>query len=160
MFRLVLAATLWMSAMAANAAPASDEKDVAATIIALERTALDGSDRGDVARFLELSAPGVVYMDPWQEHPIVGIANLAAYYATVFKLEAKPTVAGEMSNTYVQVMGDTAVLTFNYVMKKIDSGVIVRRWNTTEVYNKRGGTWRIVNTHWSFTQPKPAETTP
>ena len=130
-------------------------KDLPATIIAMERAGLNDSDRGDVEAFLKLSVPDVVYMDPWQERPIVGTADLAAYYATVFKREAKPTLAGEMSNTHVQVMGDTAVLTFNYVVKKIDDGSVVRRWNAVEVYNKRDGVWRIVNTHWSFTQPKP-----
>ena len=139
------------------AAPALAAENVAASIIATERAALDGSDRGDVDAFLKLSVPDVVYTDPWQERPIVGIANLAAYYATVFKLEAKPTVAGEMSNTHVQVMGDTAVLTFNYAVKKLDDGTVVRRWNAEEVYNKRDGAWRIVNTHWSFTQPKLAK---
>lgn len=160
MFRLVLAATLAMSAMAANAATVSDKKDVATTIIAMERAALDGSDRGDVGRFLELSAPDVVYMDPGLEKPIMGIADLTAYYRKVFKPEAEPSVAGEMLHTHVQVMGDTAVLTFNYVVKKLRGGVVVRRWNATEVYHRSGGTWRIVNTHWSFTQPKLAETTP
>jgi len=138
------------------AAPALAGEDVAATIIATERAGLNDSDHGDVEAFLKLSVPDVVYLDPWQERPIVGIAALRAYYATVFKLEAKPTVAGEMSNTHVQVLGDTAVLSFNYVVKKIDGGAVVRRWNAVEVYNKRDGVWRIVNTHWSFTQPKPA----
>ena len=151
MLKFVLAATL----MAAAALPAQAE-DIAATIIAIERAGLNDSDRGDVEAFLKLSVPDVVYMDPWQERPIVGTAALAAYYATVFKLEAKPTLAGEMSNARVQVMGDTAILSFNYVVKKIDGGSVVRRWNAVEVYNKRDGAWRIVNTHWSFTQPKLA----
>ena len=152
MLKLVLATAM----IAAATLPARAE-DVPATIIAIERAALYGSDRGDVEAFLKLSVPDVVYMDPWQEHPIVGATDLAAYYATVFKREAKPTAAGEMSNTHVQVMGDTAVLTFNYVVKKIDDGSVLRRWNAVEVYNKRDGVWRIVNTHWSFTQPKLAK---
>ncbi len=143
-------------AAAVITAPAFAE-DVAATIVAMERAVLNGSDRGDAEAALKLSAPDVVYMDPWQERPIVGIADLTAYYATVFKLEATPTVAGEMSNIQVQVLGGTAVLSFNYVMKKIDGGSVVRRWNAVEVYNKRDGAWRIVNTHWSFTQPKLIE---
>ena len=139
------------------AAPAFAAENVAATIIATERACLDGSDRGDVSLSLKLSAPDVVYMDPWQERPIVGIAGLTAYYSTVFKPGEKQTLAGEMSNTHVQVMGDTAVLTFNYAVKKLDDGTVVRRWNAEEVYNKRDGAWRIVNTHWSFTQPKLAK---
>ena len=139
------------------ALPALAADDIAAKLIATERAALDGSDRGDVGAFLKLSAPDIVYMDPGQERPIVGIADLAAYYQKVFIPENKPTCAGEMLNTRVQVMGDTAVLTFNYNVKKIEGGAIVRRWNAVEVYSKRSGEWRIVNTHWSFTQPKPAK---
>ena len=138
------------------AAPALAAENVAATIIATERACLDGSDRGDVSLSLKLSAPDVVYTDPWQERPIVGIAGLTAYYSTVFKPGEKQTLAGEMLNPQVQVMGDTAVLTFNYIMRKIDGGAVARRWNAVEVYNKRNGEWRIVNTHWSFTQPKLA----
>jgi ketosteroid isomerase-like protein len=159
MFKLVLAATLLVSAMAANAAAVAAEKGVAATIIAMERAALDGSDRGDVDRFLELSAPNIVYMDPGLEQPIVGIADLTVYYRKVFVPEAVPTVAGEMLHSQVQVMGDTAVLTFNYIVKKLRGGDVVRRWNATEVYHRSGKRWRIVNTHWSFTQPKLAERT-
>ena len=138
------------------AAPALAAEDVATKIIATERAGLDLSDRGDVEMFLKLSAPEIVYTDPWQEQPLVGIENLRVYYAKVFKKEEKPTTAGEMLNARVQVMGDTAVLTFNYVVRNIDGRAVVRRWNAVEVYNKRDGEWRIVNTHWSFTLPKLA----
>jgi len=149
---LALAGILAMCA----AAPAFAGEDIAAKIIATERAALDGSDRGDVAMFLKLSAPDIVYTDPSLERPIAGIADLAAYYRTAFTPEATPRFAGEMLNARVQVMGETAVLTFNYVVRKLENRAVVRRWNAVEVYNKRDGEWRIVNTHWSFTQPKLA----
>ena len=153
MLKFALASALLLGA----AAPAFAAEDLAAKIIATERAALDGSDRGDVAMFLELSTPDVVYTDPWQEHPIIGIADLTAYYATVFHPTDKPSTRGEMLNARVQVMGDTAVLTFNYIVRNIDGGAVVRRWNAVEVYDKRSGEWRIVNTHWSFTQPALAK---
>jgi ketosteroid isomerase-like protein len=53
----------------------------------------------------------------------------------------------------VQVGGDTAVLTFNFVSHGSEGDM---RWNTTEVYQRRGAEWRIIHTHWSFTQPKLA----
>jgi ketosteroid isomerase-like protein len=139
------------------AMPALAAEDVAQHIIAIERAALDGSDRGDIAAFLKLSVPDVVYQDPWQEKPMVGIADLTAYYAKVFKPEEKPTLAGEMLNTRVQVMGDAAVLTFNYIVRKRDTHAVVRRWNAVEVYNKRDGEWRIVNTQWAYTLGEPAK---
>ena len=56
--------------------------------------------------FLKLSAPDVVYTDPFIEKPIVGIADLTAYYATVFKPVENPTVTGEMQNAHVQALGE------------------------------------------------------
>lgn len=137
------------------ASPAVAADDIANQIIAIERAGLDGSDRGDVSAFLKLSVPDVVYFDPWQDKPMVGIENLTAYYAKVFKKEDKPTMAGEMVNTRVQVLGDTAVLTFNYIVRKIDTHAVVRRWNAVEVYTKRDGAWRIVNTNWAYTLGLP-----
>jgi len=150
---ILMAATLLA---AAAATPAFAKDDVAQKIIATERAGLHASDRGDVSMFLKLSAPDVVYFDPFIEKPIVGIDALTAYYATVFKPNDNPTVTGEMQNERVQVMGDTAVLSFNYIARNVDTKAIVHRWNAVEVYNKRDGEWRIVNTHWSLTQPKPA----
>ena len=156
MFKFAFVAAMLLPFVAASAAQASGGEDVAATIIAMERSALDGSDRGDVEKFLELSTPDIVYMDPGLEQPIVGLANLTAYYHRVFKPEPEPSVAGEMAHSHVQVLGDTAVLTFDYVVKKLHGGAVARRWNATEVYHRSGGAWRIVNTHWSFTAPKLA----
>jgi hypothetical protein len=28
------------------------------------------------------------------------------------------------------------------------------RWNSTEVYLRVGGTWKIVHSHWSYTKPE------
>jgi uncharacterized protein (DUF111 family) len=46
-----------------------------------------------------------------------------------------------------------AVLTFNFVSHGTEGDM---RWNTTEVYQRRAGEWRIIHTHWSLTQPKLA----
>ena len=89
--------------------------DVAATIIAIERAALDRSDKLDADGFLELSDPGVVYVDPSLEQPIVGLDNLRKYYKSFG--EGGTPASGEMLNSRVRVMGDTAVLTFNYRRK-------------------------------------------
>lgn len=140
----------------ASPAPAAPES-VAAEIIAIERAGLDGSDRGDVSMFLKLSTPDVVYMDPWQERPIVGIGDLTAYYQKIFKPEPKPTVAGVMFNAHVQVSGEMAVLTFNYDVTELATQKVAYRWNAVEVYTKRDGEWRIINTHWSYRLPRLAK---
>jgi hypothetical protein len=132
---------------AAAVLPARAE-DVPATIIAMERAALDGSDKGDVKGFLAISAPDVVYQDPALDAPIEGLPALTAYYA---KFPAGEAFHGVMSNTKVQVFDNTAVLSFHYVLTQHDK--VVREWNCTEVYRKTSGDWRIVNTHWSLTKP-------
>ncbi|HOC19121.1 MAG TPA: nuclear transport factor 2 family protein [Vicinamibacterales bacterium] len=123
--------------------------DVAATIIAMERAALDRSDKLDPDGFLEISDPGVVYIDPSLEQPIVGLENLRKYYRS-FGEGGEPT-SGEMLNSRVQVTGDAAVLTFNYRRKDGKEP----RWNATEVYHKTERGWRIVHTHWSYIKPQP-----
>jgi hypothetical protein len=118
-------------------------KDIASTIIAMERAALDRSDKGDTSGFLEISDPDVVYIDSFLDKPLYGLAALTAYYAKFTESGGR----GEMLNAKVQVLGDTAVLTFNY-KNKIRHG-----WNCTEVYRHTEKGWRIVQTHWSLVKP-------
>ena len=129
--------------------PASGQADVASTILALERAALDRSDKGDVEGFLELSDPDVTYIDPMLEQPIHGLKALAAYY---HGFPAFPPSRGEMTNVKVQVSGEMAVLTFNYDFASRAAG-LVAHWNTTEVYVHGANGWRIIHTHWSYTKP-------
>jgi len=142
MLKFVLAATL----MAAAALPAL-AADIPATIIAMERAALD---RSDAKAFLEISANDVVYLDPALDKPLEGLAALTAYYATFPPPDGS---RGVMSNAKVQVFGDVAVLSFHYVSHPGTKAQNV--WNATEVYRKTGEVWRIVNTHWSLTSPLP-----
>jgi hypothetical protein len=149
MYRTLVAAVLLLSA--ACAAPAAGAQDVAARIITMERAALDRSDRGDAEGFLEISASNIVYLDPSLNKPIDGLAELTAYYRN---FQGGDTgAAGEMTNPKVQVLGDVAVLTFHYIVRR--QNAVVREWNATEVYRRSGQDWRIVNTHWSLTKPLP-----
>jgi hypothetical protein len=31
---------------------------------------------------------------------------------------------------------------------------VLARWNSTEVYSRVGGTWKIIHRHWSYIQPE------
>jgi hypothetical protein len=49
-----------------------------------------------------------------------------------------------------------ALLTFNLVNygKLPDAPErVLARWNSTEVYSRLGGTWKIIHSHWSYIQP-------
>lgn len=120
-------------------------------IIELEQQALRRWAEGDPDGFLEISAPDVVYFDPFHEHRLDGMRALSAMYDSIrgqvhldrFDLiDPKVTVGGEM-----------ALLTFNFR----SFGERENRWNATEVYQRVGGEWRIIHSHWSITKPELLE---
>lgn len=126
------------------------KNDVAETIIKMEKAALRRWGRGDPSGFLEISAPDVVYFDPFQEHRIDGLEALTRYYESLrgtIRVERD-----EMLNPKVQSVGGAAVLTFDYV--SYGGSEDQYRWHCTEVYRRDGEHWRIIQTHWSL--PKSA----
>ena len=125
----------------------SDEK-ISGEIIGLENEALWRWGRGDPSGFLEISAPEVVYFDPSLGKRIDGLEALTQYYET---LRGKVFFERfELLNPLVQIVGDAAVLTFNYVSH--DKEGKTSPWNCTEVYRRFEGEWRIIQTHWSYTR--------
>jgi hypothetical protein len=121
---------------------------VAEDIIALEKAALTRWGNGDPAGFLEITAPDVVYFDPYIASRIDSLEALTDYY--------RRTLWGkvhfdrfELLNPTVQISRDMAVLTFNYVSY---NGEEPDYWNCTEVYRRTDGNWRIVQSHWSYTE--------
>jgi len=89
----------------------------------------------------------VVYFDPFLERRLDGLEALTRYYETLrgnIRIDRD-----EFINPKVQVCGDAAVLTFNLVSHV---GEAQMRWNCTEVFQRRGGRWLIIQTHWSITQ--------
>ena len=125
-----------------------NQNDTTATIIAMERTALDRWGKGDPSGFIEISAPEVVYFDPFLDRRLDGLEALTRYYEAI---RGKVQIDRyELINPKVQLYGDIAVLTFNYVSY---SGQVQSRWNCTEVYCCRDRRWRIIQTHWSLTKP-------
>jgi hypothetical protein len=120
-------------------------EDVSKTIIAMERKALDRWGKGDPSGFLEISAPDVVYFDPFPGRRLDGAESLTRYYES---LRGKVHIDRyELINPKVQLAGDIAVLTFNYVSY---AGEAESRWNCTEVYRRTADGWRIIQTHWSL----------
>jgi len=124
---------------------------VAQELLTLERGALERWCHGDPSGFLEISAPDVVYFDPFVHCRVDGRKALSAYYDTVRgKIFAERF---EILNPLVQRLGDMAALTFNFVSYGINLAEL--RWNCTEIYRREADNWQIVQTHWSFTAPKP-----
>lgn len=125
-----------------------NQEHEAATIIALERAALERWGRGDPSGYLELSSPDVTYFDHQTEQRLDGLTALTRLYEAC--RGAIQIEWSEMPNPRVRFCGnDAAVLTFNFNSRGKGGAM---RWNCTEVYERHGETWRIVQTHWSLTR--------
>ena len=121
--------------------------DLAAHLVALEEAALRRWCDGDPSGFLEISAPDVVYFDPFLERRLDGLPALTAYYESLRgKVRAERF---ELIGPRVQRVGEAAVLTFNFA--SYGPGPGESRWNCTEVYRRDPAGWRLIQTHWSFT---------
>ena len=117
-------------------------------IVELEERALARWCRGDPSGFLEISAPDVVYFDPFQAERIDGLAALTSYYEGLRgQVSAE---RWELSQPLVQLVGEAAVLTFQFT----SWGGRTLRWNCTEVYRRDPEGWRIIQTHWALAAAK------
>ena len=84
-----------------------------ATIIAMERAALDRWGKGDPSGFLEICSPDVVYFDNTLERRLDGLEALTCFYE---KIRGKIHMDRyDLLNPKVQLCGDAAVLTYNFV---------------------------------------------
>lgn len=121
------------------------------TIIAIERQALDRWGRGDPQGFLESYAADVTYFDPFQPRRVDGRETMIALYAPLAGQVRIPRY--EMLNPLVQQQGDMAVLSYNLVSHTTDSLGAPRavRWNSSTVYRRTAGAWKMIHSHWSFT---------
>jgi ketosteroid isomerase-like protein len=146
----------------ATGCQATASSDASQTIIDMERSALERWGKGDPGGYFEITASDTTYFDPTLAKRIDGVAAL---HALIDPIKGKLRVErAEMIDPKVQRQGDLAVLTFNLVSHGAQLGDGPKgdvRWNSTEVYQRISGQWRIVHSHWSYTQPelkqKPAE---
>ena len=127
-------------------------------LVALERSALDRWIKFDPQGYLDLQAPEVTYFDPFTESRVDGLDAMQVRVAPMKNMKPPFTDPRyEMINPKVQCHGEVALLTFNLVnYGKLPDGPerILSRWNSTEVYSRIGGAWKIIHSHWSFIQPE------
>ncbi len=124
-------------------------EDVKATIIALEKQALELWNKGNPDGFLDLSVDDVVYFDPVFESKLEGKKALENYYNTIRgKIHIE---SWKMIGPVIQAAASAAVLAYNYEAERNGQTF---RMNCTEVYMLDSfGQWKIIHTHWSFVQP-------
>ena len=113
-------------------------------ILNLERGALDRWGKGDPGGFLDVYASDISYFDPVTPariyRPWEGKIHIDRY---------------EILNPQVVVDGNMALLTYNLVNYARDSRgteTVGSSWNSTAVYQRRGGVWKSIHSHWSYTR--------
>jgi hypothetical protein len=130
----------------------AESKAVAAELVEMETAALRRWGAGDPDGYLEISDEEVTYFDPFIEQRINGLDELTRYYDRIRGMVHIDRF--ELVDPRVVVSRDMAVLSFNFTS---EGGNDSYRWNCTEVYRHRPSGWRIVQTHWSWVQPTPAQ---
>lgn len=139
------------------------------TILSLEKAAMERWRQGDPMGWAEISAADVTYFDPGLTKPIVGLPEY-----TTFLEQIRGTIyyqKSEFLDPRVAVYGNAAILSYNYRSTVVTPGEADWQllWNTTEVYFKLEGQWKIVHSHWSYVNhklpdemevPLPVELTP
>jgi ketosteroid isomerase-like protein len=118
------------------------------TIFSLEKAAMKRWRNGDPMAWAELSTDDVIYIDPGLTAPIVGLDNYSAFLE-----QLKGQIHYEVSefiDPCIEIVGEAAVLSYNYRSKPTAQSPDQMLWNATEVYFCQDGQWRIVHTHWSF----------
>jgi uncharacterized protein (TIGR02246 family) len=125
-------------------------------IIAIEKAALDRWGKGDPQGVLDTYASDITYFDPFQEKRIGGIEAMNRLYAP---MAGKTKIQRfEMIDPKVQQHGDVAVLTYNLVEDLLQpadgAGSLHLAWNSTQVYARADGKWRVIHGHWSLTKPE------
>jgi ketosteroid isomerase-like protein len=126
-----------------------NQENLATTLIAIEKAALEEWNRGNPSGYLDILADDITYFDPFQEKRIDGFAAMQVFYES---LRGSVQVDKyEMIDPVVQQTNEMAVLSYNLLSY---AGGAVYRWNCTEVYQQQPDKqWKIIHNHWSFIKP-------
>lgn len=120
-------------------------------ILSLEEQAMERWRNGDPWGFVELSAEDITYIDPGLTSPILGLEK---YGASMKQLEGQVHYQrSEFIEPKVVIIGDAAVLTYNYRSTGLNEDGEIRfqtPWNVTEVYFRSDNRWQIVHGHFSY----------
>ncbi len=133
----------------------TDRQQIADTLIGMEKAALERWGNGDVDGFLEMIAEDYTYFDPFLDQRVDNYPAIKEIYDAIRGQVHYDRF--ELIDPKVQVDGDIAVLTFNFKSYgQINDSTTGEQshWHTTEVFRKFDEGWKLISTHWSFTQPQ------
>ncbi len=147
----VKGAALLSALLLSGMASAGDDPKVAAEVMALARAQWAAEIAGKPAADQMMTAADD-YTEFNQDFParIDGKA-LNARLSEASSSDPKKVIVADMANPKVQVYGDTAILTYNYVgyTRDKDGRVEPSAAKSTRVYVKMNGEWRLVHANFA-----------
>jgi len=145
--------TVWTAAlvMVSQGAMAADDAKVAAEVMALTRAQWAAEMQGkSVAEQTALLADEYTEFNPDYPVRLEGKALNAAMYEAQNQAGGK-ALLGEMMNPKVQVYGDVAILSYNYVgvNQDKDGKTSNSAAKSTRVYARINGQWKLVHANFA-----------
>jgi ketosteroid isomerase-like protein len=134
-----------------GAAMAGDDPKVAAEVMALARAQWAAEIAGKGAAD-QMVATADDYTEFNSDFPVrIDGKAVNARLTEAFSSDPKKTITAEMANPKVQVYGDTAILTYNYVgtTRDKDGKVEASAAKSTRVYAKVNGAWQLVHANFA-----------
>lgn len=117
-------------------------------LLSMEENAMEHWRNGDPMQWAEISADEITYVDPGLTCPIIGLEHYTRYLEQIIgKVHYDHS---EFIDPRIVSTGDAALLTYNY-RSSSENSPSSTLWNTTEVYARTADSWKIIHTHWSFT---------
>lgn len=140
-----------IAVLASQVAFAAEDPKVAAEVMALTRAQWSAEIAGK-----SVAEQGAAIADDYTEfnsdYPVRldGKALTDRIYEAQLRSGDK-TLVGDMQNAKVQVYGDVAILTYNYVgvSQKKDGTTTPNLAKSTRVYAKMGGEWKLVHANFA-----------
>ena len=126
------------------------DNEVAEEVIAVTKAQWAAEMRNDVQAAMKNVADDYTEFNPDYPTRLDGKA-MNVRLSEVFNSGSGDTVAAEMANPKVQVYGDVAILTYNYIgaAKNKDGEIESVKAKSTRVYVKQGGQWMLVHANFA-----------
>ena len=123
---------------------------VADQVIAVTKAQWAAEMKNDVATAMKNVADDYTEFNPDYPTRLDGKAT-SLRLAEAFSSGSGSFVAAEMANPKVQVYGDVAILTYNFIGagKNKDGEVEATKAKSTRVYVKQGGQWMLVHANFA-----------
>ncbi len=128
----------------------SNNSQVAEEVIAVTKAQWAAEMRKDVSTAMKNVADDYTEFNPDYPTRLDGKA-MSVRLSEAFNSGSGDTVAAEMANPKVQVYGDVAILTYNYIgaAKSKDGEIESVKAKSTRVYVKQGGQWMLVHANFA-----------